>query len=148
MSTSAAQKLARQRYKEKNIELVAFEVKKGMSAEYSAAAAELGLGKMEMIRRAIAEFIANHGGDALPRLPTPMESAPALPRLPARIEPNGTQPAEQISATQRRLLDVVDQLPADAQKSLLKFLQSLSVAAENKAENTAKNASVDAQEPI
>ena len=119
MSTSAAQKLARQRYKEKNIELVAFEVKKGMSKEYSAAAAELGLGKMEMIRRAIAEFIQRHAGENF------------------HVQTITAQPTEKISPTQRRLLDAVEKLPADAQKSLLKFLESLS-----KAENTDKPADI------
>jgi len=69
MAKTEAQKAARQRYKEKNLELVAFEVKKGMSAEYTAAAARIGLGKMEMIRRAIAEFIARHADGAGADLP-------------------------------------------------------------------------------
>lgn len=125
-------------YKKENYDQILFRVKKGKREEYRAAADELGLGQMELFRQAVEEFIQRHAGEV--NLPTPTPTPT-------------TQPAEQISATQRRLLDAVNQLSADAQKSLIKFLQSLNaqqvnVAAENKAENTAKNASVDAQEPI
>lgn len=134
MTVSKAQSLASQRYRKKTYEQIFFDVKKGIKAEYKAAAAELGMSLAGLLTTAAEEFIQRHGGEV---------NFPAQTTQPAQV----TQPAEQISATQRRLLDAVDQLPTDAQKSLLKFLQSLSKA-ENKAENTAKNASVDNHEPI
>ena len=107
---TAAQKLARQRYKEKNLELVAFEVKKGASAEYTAAAS-LGLGKMEMIRRAIEEYIANHASESFTK----------------------PQPTESLSAEQRKLLDEFGRLPADVQKTFSKLIKQFNQA-QNQAE--------------
>lgn len=147
-----AQKAARQRYKEKKLELVAFEVKKGMSAEYTAAAARIGLGKMEMIRRAIAEFIARHadGAGAGASTKTQAESAqPAQkPQLAGEIPiiySEGTQTAQNqpvstqaqtiqpaavdasrtITGGEMRLIDAVKTLTPESQQALLKFLQTL-----------------------
>lgn len=75
MATSEAQKRANQKYKTKNIDFIAFETRKGKKAEYKAAAAELGLGQMEMIRLAIDEFILSH--------PLPI-FAPTLPPKPPK----------------------------------------------------------------
>lgn len=65
MAISAAQKLAAKKYRVGNIDVVSFDVKKGKRDEYKAAAAAMGLGQMEMIRRAIDEYIANHGGEGV-----------------------------------------------------------------------------------
>ena len=111
-----AQKVARQRYKEKNLELVAFEVKKGMSAEYTAAAAKIGLGKMEMIRRAIAEFIARHSGEIA-------ETNTVGEKIP--IEDKAEHSPQQITDEELKLLTIFKSLPPKTQKNLLKFLESL-----------------------
>ena len=110
---SSAQKLAMKKYREKNIEMVAFEVKKGTSAEYTAAAARLGLGKMEMIRRSVEEFIQNHLGEAV----TIQKSE------------------NQLSADEKKILEEVSHLPPDAQRQLVKFLQSINRTAKNNQNN-------------
>ena len=60
MARTESQKLAQQRYNEKTYDLVNFRVKKGKKEEYKQAAELRGLGFMEMIRRAVDEFIKNH----------------------------------------------------------------------------------------
>ncbi len=77
-----------------------------MSAKYTEWAAMLGIGKMEMIRRAIDEYIANHGGEHV----APVKSAPI-----------GTV----LTAEQKKILEAVDSLPESSRKALLKFLQTL-----------------------
>lgn len=106
MSISAAKRAAQKKRRETKIELVAFEVKKGMSEQYTQWAAAMGVGKMEMIRRAIEEYIANHGGEHV----APVKSAPI-----------GTV----LTAEQKKILEAVDSLPESSRKALLKFLQTL-----------------------
>lgn len=125
MTVSRAQSLASQRYRKKTYEQIFFDVKKGIKAEYKAAATELGYGYAEMIRLAIEEFIQHHTGENF------------------HVQTITTQPTEKISPTQRRLLDAVEKLPADAQKSLLKFIESLNKA--NAAENPDKFAEIPPQ---
>lgn len=109
MTTSKAQLLASKKYRQNNIEVLSVDVRKGKKAEYKAAAVALGLSQMEMIRRAIEEFITNHTVD---------KSAESLLVM--------TTPAEKnLTAEQRKILDAVDKLSPNAQKALLKFLQSL-----------------------
>ena len=84
-------KEARRQYEANTYDTITFKARKGKNAEWTEAAGIIGLGKMEMIRRAIDEFIAR--------------------------------------PQQKKLLDAVDALPEDAQKTLLKFLQQL--AADN-----------------
>jgi len=122
MTVSRAQSLASQRYRKKTYEQIFFDVKKGIKAEYKAAAAELGLSLAALLTNAADEFIQRHTGEDF------------------HVQTITTQPTEKISANQRRLLDAVEKLPADAQKSLLKFLESLS-----KAENTDKRAEIPPQ---
>lgn len=125
MATSESQKKAIKKYKEKNIELVAFETRKGKSAEYTQAAINLGLGKMEMIRLAVEEFIQRHLN----------EFAPVV--KPAPMTPQPT--AEKLSTQERTLLDEFNQLPVDAQKSLIRFLKNV---------NPHNDADKDATKPI
>jgi len=125
MTVSRAQSLASQRYRKKTYEQIFFDVKKGIKAEYKAAAAELGLSLAALLTNAADEFIQRHTGEDF------------------HVQTITTQPTEKISANQRRLLDAVEKLPADAQKSLLKFLESLNKA--NAAENTDKRAEIPPQ---
>lgn len=60
MSISKAQLIAQQKYNEKNLDSITFKVKKGKRELYKAEAEARGLGFMEMIRRAIDEYIQNH----------------------------------------------------------------------------------------
>lgn len=60
MSASKAQKLAQQKYNQKAYDQIIVRVKKGIRDEYKSAAEARGLGFMEMIRRAIDEYIQNH----------------------------------------------------------------------------------------
>ena len=95
-----------QAYKKANYDQILFRVKKGVNEQYTQWAAAMGVGKMEMIRRAIEEYIANHGGEHV----APVKSAPI-----------GTV----LTAEQRKILDAVDSLPESSRKALLKFLQTL-----------------------
>ena len=60
MAVSKAQKLAQQKYNQKTYDQIIIRVKKGLRDEYKLAADMRGLGLMEMIRLAIAEYIQNH----------------------------------------------------------------------------------------
>lgn len=121
MATSPAQKLATKKYRAGNIDVVSFDVKKGKRDEYKAAAAAMGLGQMEMIRRAIEEYIANHG-----------EGVPTVaPVKPAFIAP-------QLSSEQRKILDTIESLPPDARRALMKFLHALQAE-----QSVAEKATVD-----
>lgn len=90
-----------QEYKKANYDNILVRIKKGKREEYTQAAAELGLGQAEMIRLAIEEYIANHGGEI----------------------PASTSKPESISVADKRLVEEFNQLPVDAQKSLMKFLK-------------------------
>ncbi|MBE8953946.1 MAG: hypothetical protein SR1Q7_12535 [Quinella sp. 1Q7] len=109
MATSAEQKLARQRYKEKNLEVVSFEVKKGMSKQYTQWAAALGLSLSRLVQNSVEEYIANHSGECVPTV-APVKFAPMQSVL---------------TAEQRKILEAVDSLPESSRKALLKFLQTL-----------------------
>lgn len=60
MAISKAQLIAQQKYNEKNLDSITFKVKKGKRELYKSAAEARGLGFMEMIRRAVDEYIQNH----------------------------------------------------------------------------------------
>lgn len=122
MPKSDSQRIAQQKYNEANYDRLAILIRKGKREEYKAAATELGYGYAEMIRLAIEEFIQRHAGENF------------------HVQTITAQPTEKISPTQRRLLDAVEKLPADAQKSLLKFIESLNKA--NAAENPDKRADI------
>ena len=97
-----------QAYKKANYDHILFRVKKGVNEQYTEwAAAAMGVGQMEMIRRAIDEYIANHGGEGVPTV------APVKPAL---------------TVEQRKILDATDSLPESSRKALLKFLQTLADA--------------------
>ncbi len=98
-----------QAYKKANYDQILFRVKKGVNEQYTQWAAAMGVGKMEMIRRAIDEYIANHGGEGVQEV-APVKSAPI-----------GTM----LTAEQRKILEAVDSLPESSRKALLKFLQTL-----------------------
>lgn len=137
MSTSAAHKLANARYRQNKRKTIATDVPKEKGEQYQAFASRFGLSMSLLVQRGVEEFIQRHASEV---------------NLPEQTAPI-TTPEEKISDRDKKFLNAVNQLPADAQKSLLKFLQSLNaqqvnVAAENKAENTAKNASVTNHEPI
>ena len=107
MPKSTAQKLAQQKYDQKSYDQILIKVKKGKRDEYQQAAESLGLGQMELFRRGVEEFIANHVSEVM--TPAPMAA----------------QSADKLSAEQKRLLDEFSKLPADAQKSLMKFLKTI-----------------------
>ena len=122
MTVPASKVLANKRYRAKTYDTIGFDVKKGKRDEYKAAAAELGLSLAALLTNAADEFIQRHAGQNF------------------SVQTITAQPTEKISPTQRRLLDAVEKLPADAQKSLLKFLESLNKA--NEAENIDKRADI------
>ena len=112
-------KTTNQRYKDEHYDKINFWIKKGLRDEYQRAAADFGISFRELVQRGVEMFIAEWTGENF------------------HVQTITAQPTEKISPTQRRLLDAVEKLPADAQKSLLKFLESLS-----KAENTDKPADI------
>lgn len=94
-------------YKKANYDNILVRVKKGKKEEYQQIADDFGFGQAEMIRLAIEEFIANHTGEVM--TPAPMAA----------------QSANKLSAADKQLLDEFSKLPADAQKSLMKFLKTI-----------------------
>ena len=92
-----------QDYKNINYDRLAIWVKKGSRDSYKKSAAEFGISLAMLVQNGIEEFIKNHAGE----------------KFPLEVKP------ETISATDRRLLDEFNQLPADAQKSLMKFLRAI-----------------------
>ena len=103
MSKSNAQKIAQQKYDQKAYDQILIKVRKGKREEYRLAAEEMGLGQMELFRRGVEEYIANHGGEL-----------PATPPKP-----------ESISAADKRLVEEFNQLPVEAQKHFLKAFRAI-----------------------
>lgn len=60
MTASKAQLAANARYREKAIDRVVVEVRKGMKDAYKQSAEMRGIGLMELFRRGADEYIANH----------------------------------------------------------------------------------------
>ena len=60
MATSKAQLAANARYREKAIDRVVVEVRKGMKDFYKQEAKRRGVGVMELFRRGVEEYIQNH----------------------------------------------------------------------------------------
>ena len=58
--TSMAQMRASIKYRDNNYDRIELNVKKGKKAEYKQAAEGFGIGLMELARRGIEEYIANH----------------------------------------------------------------------------------------
>lgn len=99
-----------QEYKKANYDQVSIRVKKGKREEYQQAAENFGLGYAEMIRLAVETFIAERSLQDLPVKPASMNKQPT---------------AEKLTSSERTLLDEFNQLPTDAQKSLIRFLRSV-----------------------
>ena len=103
-----------QEYKAANFDKIQFWARKGKGSEYTATAAALGIGRMEMFRRAVDEFIQNHAAETYGEL-------------------NHTQTAQIIDASPRltgdekKLIDAFNNLSPEAQKALLKFLDALQI---------------------
>lgn len=141
-------------YKKANYDQILIRVKKGKQQDYRQAADTLGLGQMEMFRRAVDEFIARHVGTAegvaLHGDETPPLSAETTEignvgeEMPiTNISGDQTAQNQQVSAqvqtiaatckaapnritaADKRLVDAVNALSPESKKSLLKFLQSL-----------------------
>ena len=103
-----------QEYKDLHYDRLSFRVRKGRGSEYAEAAAALGIGKMEMFRRAVDEFIQNHAAETCGEL-------------------NHTQPAQivdtspRLTGDEKKLIDAFNNLSPEAQKALLKFLDALQI---------------------
>lgn len=99
-------------YKKANYDQILIRVKKGKQQDYRQAADALGIGQMEMFRRAVDEFIQNHAAETCGEL-------------------NHTQTAQIVDASPRltgnekKLVDAFNNLSPEAQKALLKFLDAL-----------------------
>ena len=101
-------------YKKANYDQILIRVKKGKQVAYTATAAALGIGRMEMFRRAVDEFIQNHAAETCGEL-------------------NHTQPAQivdtspRLTGDEKKLIDAFNNLSPEAQKALLKFLDALQI---------------------
>lgn len=60
MARTEGQKISRQTYNDTHYDQILIRVKKGKRDEYKQAAAERGIGFMEMFRVSVEEFIQNH----------------------------------------------------------------------------------------
>lgn len=133
MARTEAQKRARQNYEAKAYDLISFKARKGKSEEYTKAAAAIGVGKMEMFRRAVEEFISRHApeyasGEGVPIINT--GSTETAQNAPATTDEQTIEPAakgtlQRITAADTRLLSAIDALSPESKKALLKFLESL-----------------------
>lgn len=141
-------------YKAAKYDRVGFWAEKGTRAKYQRAAALVGLGQSEMLRRAVDEFIARHVGTAegaaLHGDETPPQPAETTEignvgeGIPIIIN-GGNQTAQnqqvsaqvqtiaataegapnRITAADKRLVDAVNALSPESKKALLKFLATL-----------------------
>lgn len=90
-----------QQYKAANYDSILVRVRKGKREEYKQVADNCGLGLMELFRRGVEEFIANHGGE----IPAPRVDA--------------------ITSEQRKILDALGELPPAVRKSIVKLISEL-----------------------
>ena len=112
MPVSNAQKLAKAKYQQEKRTLVAAEVSKDKGAFYREQAARLNLSLSMLIQSGVEEFIQRHLNELEPIVkPAPMVKE--------------QQTAEKLTSTERTLLAEFNQLPVDAQKSLIRFLRSV-----------------------
>lgn len=115
MNVSTAKRIGIKKYQQEKCDRITADIPKGKRDAYKLIAAELNLSLSQLIQRSVESYASEN----------------------FHVQTITTQPTEKISPTQRRLLDAVEKLPADAQKSLLKFIESLS-----KAENIDKRADI------
>ena len=102
---TATQILANANYRAKAYDVISTSVKKGKRDEYNAAAKELKLSLAMLIQNGVEEYIKNHTGED----------------FTAAIKPE----AEKLTSEQKRLVEEFNQLPADAQKYLIKFVRAI-----------------------
>lgn len=101
--TSKAQLLALAKFKQEKRDTLTIDLPKGTKDGYKQSAAGFGISLTKMIQAGVEEYIQNHGGEVTP--------APVVEvKLPA---------------DQRRLVEEFNQLPPDARRQLVKFLQAL-----------------------
>ena len=104
-------------YKKNNYDSILFRVKKGKKAEYQQAASELGLGKMELMRVAVEEYIAHRrdeksvGSRDADLSPVDTNNAPITCK----------QPEQNLSTEQKQLIEEFNKLPVETQKAFLKL---------------------------
>ena len=104
--TSKAQLMSQAKFKADKRDTLTVDLPKGAKAGYKVKAANLGLSLTALIQRAIDSYGVGN------------ESVGAIPALAGSTE-------KALTAEQRKILDAIKNLPPQAQKSLLKFLQSL-----------------------
>ena len=106
-------------YKKNNYDSILFRVKKGKKAEYQQAASELGLGKMELMRVAVEEYIAHRrdeksvGSRDADLSPVDTNNAPITCK----------QPEQNLSTEQKQIIEEFNKLPVETQKAFLKLLE-------------------------
>lgn len=105
MTVPKSKVIANKKYRAKTYDTISFDVPKGKRDEYKQAAASLGLSLARFLYLAAEAFSKEHSGE---------DFKPAL-----------MNNAGKLSATEKKLVEEFKQLPKDAQKTLLKFLQTL-----------------------
>lgn len=104
MATSAAQKLATRRYRDKTYDTIGFDVKKGKRDEYKAIATKLGFSLTGFVTTAIEEFIIRYKDEEF--IPKPK------PELNLPVE-------------QKRLLEAFGKCPEHVKPALRKLIERL-----------------------
>lgn len=103
MAVSIAQQLAKDKYRKEKRDQMTVEVPKGKREVYKLIAAELGISLAQLIQVAVESYGRNHAGGI---------------QLPAAEQ-------KSLSPSDEKLLVEFSKLPVDAQKSLMKFLQTI-----------------------
>lgn len=107
MAISEAQRLAITKYRSEKRDQISVDVPKGKRDAYKRIAAELNLSLSMLIQNGVEGYATNHAGEVITPTPAPV--------------PVG----DKLTSEQRRLLATADNLPHDARKQLVKFLESL-----------------------
>lgn len=112
MARTEGEKISRYKYESKAYDQILLKVKKGKREEYKTAAAERGLGQMEMIRAAIEEYISNHAGAVPATTPTPA--------------------AETLTADEKQLLAAFAKCPENMRPTLKKLVEQVAALVDEK----------------
>ena len=102
MASSAAQKLAKEKYRQEKRDLLAVEIPKGKRDEYKAKAAELGLSLSMLIQHSVESYGESSAGN-----------------VPASSE---------LTTEQKIFVDEFSKLPADVQKNFLKVFKAINAS--------------------
>ena len=104
MATSKAQLMAVKKYRQEKRDQISFDVPKGKRDELKQSASLLGMSLRGLFVSSVEEYISRHAGETFA---------------------DKQQTRKSLSPAEEKLLGEFSKLPPDAQKSLMKFLQTI-----------------------